>query len=85
MRNDRPTSALVQIGLAANPKALRAHMSLALCLWSVYLWNIAAPGVRDRAGKLKGTDSLRFRVIGSARFGSPPPGSQLIPITALGF
>jgi hypothetical protein len=47
-------------------KRLRAHgFILALCLWSVYLWNIAAPGLRDRAGNLKGTDFLHFYTFGT--------------------
>jgi len=48
------------------PRRLRAHaLILALCLWSVYLWNIAAPGLRDRAGNLKGTDFLHLYTLGS--------------------
>jgi alpha-1,2-mannosyltransferase len=48
------------------PKRLRAHgFILALCLWSVYLWNVAPPGLRDRAGNLKGTDFLHFYTLGS--------------------
>jgi hypothetical protein len=47
-------------------KRLRAHgIILAVCLWSVYLWNISTPGLRDRAGNLKGTDFLHFYVLGS--------------------
>src|ERR1700689_5022150 len=47
-------------------KRLRAHgLILALCLWSVYLWNMAAPGLLDRAGNLKGTDFLHFYTLGS--------------------
>ncbi len=48
------------------PKRLRVHgLLLALCLWSVYFWNIAAPGLLDRAGNLKGTDFLHFYTLGS--------------------
>ena len=47
-------------------RRLRAHGTiLALCLWSVYFWNIAAPGMLDRAGNLKGTDFLHFYTLGS--------------------
>lgn len=47
-------------------KRLRAHgLILALCLWSVYVWNAATPGLRDRAGNLKGTDFLHFYTLGS--------------------
>lgn len=45
---------------------LRAHATIvALCLWSVYLWNLATPGLRDRSGNLKGTDFLHFYTLGS--------------------
>lgn len=47
-------------------KRLRAHaMVLAVCLWSVYVWNLATPGLRDRAGHIKGTDFLHFYTLGS--------------------
>src|SRR6202451_3931468 len=47
-------------------KRLRAHgLILALCRWSVYLWNMSAPGLLDRAGNLKGTDFLHFYTLGS--------------------
>jgi hypothetical protein len=47
-------------------KRLRAHGTiLALCLWSLYLWNIATPGPRDRNGNLKGTDFLHLYTVGS--------------------
>lgn len=47
-------------------KRLRAHGTiLALCLWSVYLWNLSTPGLRDHAGNLKGTDFLHFYNLGS--------------------
>ena len=45
---------------------MRAHATiLALCLWSVYVWNVATPGLRDRAGNLKGTDCLHLYTLGS--------------------
>jgi len=47
-------------------RRLRAHgFILALCLWSVYVWNISAPGMLDRAHNLKGTDFLHFYTLGS--------------------
>jgi hypothetical protein len=47
-------------------KRLRAHgLILALCLWSVYVWNMTTPGLFDRAGNLKGTDFLHFYTLGS--------------------
>jgi hypothetical protein len=48
------------------PHRLRAHgFILALCLWSVYVWNMATPGLLDRGGNLKGTDFLHFYTLGS--------------------
>ncbi|MFZ0275818.1 MAG: glycosyltransferase family 87 protein [Candidatus Sulfotelmatobacter sp.] len=48
------------------PKRLRVHgLLLALSLWSVYIWNMATPGLLDRAGNLKGTDFLHFYTLGS--------------------
>jgi alpha-1,2-mannosyltransferase len=47
-------------------KRLRAHgIILALCLWSVYLWNMSTPGLLDRATNLKSTDFLHFYTLGS--------------------
>jgi alpha-1,2-mannosyltransferase len=47
-------------------KRLRAYGTvLAICLWAVYLWNMSAPGLRDRSGNLKGTDFLHFYTLGS--------------------
>jgi hypothetical protein len=47
-------------------RRLRAHGTLlAVCLWSLYLWTIATPGLRDRNGNLKGTDFLHFYTLGS--------------------
>src|SRR4029077_19770804 len=47
-------------------RRLRAHGTiLALCLWSLYLWNVATPGLRDRNGNLKGTDFLHLYTLGS--------------------
>ena len=50
-------------------RRLRAQgIILALCLWSVYVWNLATPGLLDRAGNLKGTDFLHFYTLGSLAF-----------------
>jgi hypothetical protein len=47
-------------------KRLRAHgLLLGLTLWSVYIWTIATPGLRDRNGNLKGTDFQHFYTLGS--------------------
>jgi alpha-1,2-mannosyltransferase len=47
-------------------KRLRAHgFLLALALWSLYIWTLATPGLRDRNGNFKGTDFLHLYTIGS--------------------
>jgi alpha-1,2-mannosyltransferase len=47
-------------------KRLYAHGTiLAVCLWSLYVWTLAIPGLRDRNGNLKGTDFLHFYTLGS--------------------
>ena len=47
-------------------RRLRAHaIILAACLWSVYVWDMATPGLRDRSGNLKGTDFLHFYTLGT--------------------
>ena len=47
-------------------RRLRAHGTIfAVCLWSVYVWNLATPGLRDHNGNLKGTDFLHFYTLGS--------------------
>jgi glycosyl transferase family 87 len=46
-------------------KRLRVQgLILALCSWSVYVWNISTPGLRDRHGLLKGTDFVHFYTLG---------------------
>ena len=47
-------------------KRLRAHgLLLALALWTLFIWTIATPTLRDRNGNLKGTDFLHFYTLGS--------------------
>jgi hypothetical protein len=49
-----------------NRRRLRAHGAiLAICLWSVYSWIVATPGLRDRNGNLKGTDFSHLYTLGS--------------------
>ena len=49
-----------------NARRLRGHgLVVALCLWSVYIWNISTPGLIDRAGNIKGTDFLHLYTLGS--------------------
>lgn len=38
---------------------------LASCLWLIYAWNISTPGLRDRAGNVKGSDFLHLYTLGS--------------------
>jgi alpha-1,2-mannosyltransferase len=46
-------------------RRLRAHgLIVAIALWSIYLWTVATPGLRDRNGNLKGTDFLHFYTLG---------------------
>jgi alpha-1,2-mannosyltransferase len=37
---------------------------LAVCLWSLYVLDLATPGLRDRAGHIKGADFLHFYTAG---------------------
>ncbi len=47
-------------------KRLTAHgLLLAVALWSLYVWTVATPGLRDRNGNLKGTDFLHLYTLGS--------------------
>ena len=46
-------------------RRVRIHgLLLAICLWSVYCWDMSSPGLRDRNGLLKGTDFLHFYTLG---------------------
>jgi alpha-1,2-mannosyltransferase len=46
-------------------RRLRAHgLIVGVVLWSIYLWTLATPGLRDRDGNLKGTDFLHFYTLG---------------------
>src|SRR5689334_22021231 len=47
-------------------KRLRAHgLLLGLTIWSLYIWVLATPTLRDRNGNLKGTDFLHLYTLGS--------------------
>ena len=62
------TAALITPATASwiTAKRLRIHgLILALCLCSVYTWNMATPGLLDRGGNIKGTDFLHFYTLGS--------------------
>ena len=60
---------------------MRAHGTiLALCLWSLYVWTLATPGLRDRNGNLKGTDFLHLYTLGSLAVAHR--GTDLYDLTA---
>lgn len=47
-------------------KRLRAHgLLIAFALWSIYIWTLLTPTLRDRNGNLKGTDFLHFYTLGT--------------------
>src|SRR5450432_3909821 len=77
----RLTSSPVHSASWLTARRLRAHGTiLALCLWSVYLWNVATPGLRDRGGNLKGTDFLHLYTLGS--LAAPHRGADLYDMNA---
>jgi alpha-1,2-mannosyltransferase len=50
-----------QLGTWLTPRRLRGHaLMLGISLWSIYIWSLATPGLRDRNGNFKGTDFLHF-------------------------
>jgi hypothetical protein len=47
------------------PRRLRAHgLIVGVALWSIYVWTLTTPGLRDRNGNLNGTDFLHFYILG---------------------
>lgn len=47
-------------------KRLRAYgLIVAVVIWSVYVWNMTAPGWRDRGGSVKGGDFAHLYVLGT--------------------
>jgi Glycosyltransferase family 87 len=62
----RITRPFKRIAAGLSEHRLRVHgLILAFCLWSVYLWNMATPGLLDRAGNVKGTEFLHLYTLGS--------------------
>lgn len=58
-------SAFVRISRVLTARRVTLHaVLLAVCLWSVYALDLATPGLRDRAGHIKGADFLHFYTAG---------------------
>jgi len=53
---------------------------IAACLWPLYLWTMATPGLVDRNGNVKGTDFLHFYTLGS--FAAAHRGADLYDMKA---
>ena len=61
-----PPTLLRRLSLELTERRLRVHgLLLAVCLWSVYLFDLSTPGLLDRHGLVKGTDFVHFYVLGS--------------------
>ncbi|HKT86800.1 MAG TPA: glycosyltransferase family 87 protein [Candidatus Sulfotelmatobacter sp.] len=62
-------------------RRLLAHAALlGVALWSIYIWTLATPGLRDRNGNLKGTDFLHFYTLGALADGHR--GADLYRVSA---
>lgn len=47
-------------------RRLRTHAAIiGVCLWLLYAWNMATPGLLDRNENVKGTDFLHFYTLGT--------------------
>lgn len=58
-------SAFIRISRLLNARRITLHAALlAAGLWSVYALDLATPGLRDRAGHIKGADFLHFYTAG---------------------
>ena len=52
--------------VALTSRRVRAHgLLLGIALWSIYIWVLSSPTLRDRNGLLKGTDFLHFYTLGT--------------------
>jgi Glycosyltransferase family 87 len=57
---------LARLSSGLTERRLRVHgLLLAICLWSVYAFDLSTPGLLDRHGLVKGTDFVHFYVLGS--------------------
>lgn len=56
---------LFRIARLLTSRRITLHVALlAVCLWSLYAADLAVPGMRDRAGQIKGADFLHFYTAG---------------------
>src|SRR5215472_1441328 len=47
-------------------RRIRVHgLLLAITAWSIYLWTLSTPNLRDRNGLVKGTDFVHFYTLGT--------------------
>lgn len=69
----QPSAALERPARLLTARRITLHATLlAVCLWSLYALDLATPGLRDRAGHIKGADFLHFYTAGSLlRSGRP--------------
>lgn len=59
------SSAFLRISRLLTARRITLHAALlATCLWSLYALDLATPGLRDRAGHIKGADFLHFYTAG---------------------
>lgn len=64
-RGVNPTPLLARLAGLLTARRLLTHAGLlAVCVWSLYAFNLATPGLRDRAGHIKGADFVQFYVGG---------------------
>src|SRR5574337_660743 len=64
-RSVGPAPPLARIAGLLTPRRILTHAALlAVCVWSLYAFDLATPGMRDRAGHLKGADFVHFYTAG---------------------
>ena len=64
-RQSPTSSVLARISRLLTARRITLHATLlAACIWSIYALDLATPGLRDRAGHIKGADFLHFYTAG---------------------
>lgn len=64
-RQSPKSSAFVRISRLLTARRITLHAALlAACIWTIYALDLATPGLRDRAGHIKGADFLHFYTAG---------------------